>query len=51
MLFLTDANVFIPMIQMLRQSGHDILDLKEEGLEKLSDEEVFRLAQEQHQIM
>lgn len=33
MLFLTDANVFVPMVEGLRQMGHDVFDLKEKDLE------------------
>jgi len=35
--FLTDANVFVPMVLGLRNMGHDVLDLKEAGLENISD--------------
>lgn len=51
MLFLADANVFVPMIEGLRRLGHDVLDLKEEGLEKLSDLEVFQMAQKHRRIL
>ena len=51
MLFLTDANVFVPIVEGLRHLGHDVFDLKQEGLEKLSDTEVFQLAQEHRRIL
>jgi len=51
MQFVTDANVFVPMISGLRKMGHDILDLKEEGLENLSDPDLFRLAQNKRRIL
>ena len=51
MLFLTDANVFVPMVEGLRHLGHDVFDLKEEGLERLSDPEVFQLAQNHKSIL
>ena len=41
MLFIADANVFVPMVEGLRQMGHDVSDVKEKGLEKLSDPELF----------
>jgi hypothetical protein len=46
MQFLTDANVFVPMVLGLRNMGHDVLDFKEEGLESLSDSDLFHLAQD-----
>ena len=48
---LTDANVFVPMVLGLRKMGHDIFDLKEEGLDYLSDPDVFRLAQDKGRIL
>ena len=49
--FLTDANVFVPMVLGLRKTGHDIFDLKEEGLDYLSDPEVFQMAQDKERIL
>ena len=51
MLFLTDANVFVPMVEGLRQMGHDVFDLKEKDLERLSDSELYLLAQDQRRIL
>lgn len=51
MLFLTDANVFVPMVAGLRQIGHDVFDVKEKGLENLSDRELFELAQNEGRIL
>jgi len=51
MRFLTDANVFVPMVLGLRKMGHDIFDLKEEGLDNLSDPDVFQLAQDKRRIL
>ena len=42
MLFIADANVFVPMVDGLRDIGHDVFDVKEKGLENLSDPEIFR---------
>jgi predicted nuclease of predicted toxin-antitoxin system len=49
--FLTDANVFVPMVLGLRNMGHDVLDLKETGLENLSDSELFRMAHDKRRIL
>ena len=51
MLFLTDANVFVPMVEGLRHMGHDVFDVKEKGLESLSDPDLFQLAQNQRRIL
>ncbi len=45
MRFLADANIYVPMVEKLRELGNSVLDLKEEGLENLSDPEVYTLAQ------
>lgn len=44
MLFLADANIFVPMVEGLRDRGHNVFDVKEKGLENLSDPEIFRMA-------
>ena len=49
--FLTDANVFVPMVVGLRNMGHDVFDLKEASLENLADFELFRMAQEKSRIL
>ena len=51
MLFIADANVFVPMIDGLRDMGHDVFDVKEKGLENLSDPEIFLLAQKERRIL
>jgi len=51
MLFLADANVFVPMADGLRDMGHDVFDVKEKGLENLSDPDIFRLAQKERRIL
>ena len=51
MRLLTDANIFVPMIEKLLSLGHDIYDIKEKGLQKLSDSEIYVLAQELNRII
>ncbi len=51
MLLIADANVFVPMVDGLRDVGHDVFDVKEKGLENLSDPEIFRLAQKERRIL
>ena len=51
MLLIADANVFVPMVDGLRNMGHDVFDVKEQGLENLSDPEIFRLAQKEQRIL
>ena len=51
MLLIADANVFVPMVDGLRDVGHDVFDVKEKGLENLSDSEIFLLAQKERRIL
>ena len=51
MLLIADANVFVPMVNGLRDIGHDVFDVKEKGLENLSDPDIFRLAQKERRIL
>ncbi|GAG81824.1 unnamed protein product [marine sediment metagenome] len=51
MLFLADPNIFVPMVEGLRDRGHDVFDVKEKGLENLSDPEIFRMAQKERRIL
>jgi predicted nuclease of predicted toxin-antitoxin system len=51
MLFIADANVFVPMVEGLRHMGHDAFDVKERGLENLSDPDLFQLSQNQRRIL
>ena len=51
MLFLADANVFVPMVEGLREMGYDVLDTKEKNLDNLSDPEIFQLSQEEGRIL
>lgn len=51
MLFIADANIFVPMVDGLRDMGHDVFDVKEKGMENLSDPEIFRMAQKEGRIL
>ena len=51
MLFVTDANIFVPMVDGLRRLGYDVFDIKENNLENLSDLDIFQLAQKQKRII
>jgi len=42
--FLADENIEPSTVELLRQLGHDVLDVKEDGWYGLTDEEVFDLA-------
>lgn len=48
--FLTDANVYVPMVEALRKMGHDVYDLREQGRGALQDSDVFSLAQSLRRI-
>ena len=51
MLLIADANVFVPIVDGLRDMGHDVFDVKERGLENLSDPDIFRLSQKEKRIL
>ena len=51
MLFIAYANIFVPMVDGLRDMGHDVFDVKEKGMENLSDPEIFRMAQKEGRIL
>ena len=49
--FLTDANVYLPMVDGLRQLEHDVFDLKEQKLAHLDDTDIFTLAQNTKRVL
>lgn len=49
--FLTDENVSPSTIKLLRELGHDVLDLKELKQFGKTDAEVFELAKKQNRII
>jgi len=44
MRLLADENLSPRTVQWLREQGHDVFDIKEEGLQGLDDESIFDLA-------
>lgn len=44
MRFLADMGVAISVVEWLRNQGHDALHLREEGLYRLPDDQIFRKA-------
>jgi predicted nuclease of predicted toxin-antitoxin system len=48
---LTDENVPPSIIEMLRQLGHDVLDIKESGQIGLPDQAVFEMAKETDRLL
>jgi predicted nuclease of predicted toxin-antitoxin system len=51
MRFLADMGVALPVIQCLRAAGHEAIHLREEGLQKLPDEEIFLKAASERRIL
>lgn len=51
MRFLTDANVFVPIVDALRSLEHDVFDIKEQRLINLSDSEIYNQAQRLNRII
>jgi len=49
--FLTDENIYPPMVTMLRELGHDVFDVKEQQLFGIQDEQVMEMAREQNRML
>lgn len=44
MKFLADAGISMRTVQALRDSGYDVVHLREQGLQRLPDHEIMRKA-------
>ncbi|WP_197705185.1 DUF5615 family PIN-like protein [Candidatus Kuenenia stuttgartiensis] len=44
MRFIADMGIAMKVVEWLRENGHDAVHLREEGLHKLSDREIFKKA-------
>ncbi len=51
MRFLSDENIANDVVHALRNAGHDIFDIKEEGLYGTSDQQLIQLAFKQRRII
>ncbi len=51
MRFLADMGVSMRIVEWLRSKGHDILHLREEGLQRLSDDDIFKKATSEQRII
>jgi predicted nuclease of predicted toxin-antitoxin system len=49
--FITDENIQGKVVEHLITSGYDIFDIKKEGLNTMSDDEILELAIEKHRII
>jgi len=49
--FLTDENVFVPIVRELRALGHDVFDVKEQQLSGTKDPDIFKMAVEQERAL
>ncbi|MCO6490362.1 MAG: DUF5615 family PIN-like protein [Phaeodactylibacter sp.] len=49
--FLTDENIDKELVDFLRQDGFDVFDIKEEGLFRMPDREILKLAFEQQRVI
>ncbi|MDI6713935.1 MAG: DUF5615 family PIN-like protein [Thermodesulfovibrio sp.] len=50
MRFLTDENLFEPIVEYLRDLGHDVLNIRD-NLSGIKDDEVYKIACEQNRII
>jgi predicted nuclease of predicted toxin-antitoxin system len=51
MRFLADMGVSMRIVEWLRSKGHDILHLREEGLQRFPDEDIFKKATSEQRII
>jgi len=51
MRILVDENLYAPVAKMLEALGHDILDLKKDGLRGLTNGEVYNICQRENRIL
>ncbi|MBI5199578.1 MAG: DUF5615 family PIN-like protein [Nitrospirae bacterium] len=51
MKFLADMGIAMRIVEWLRAKGYDAVHLREEGLHKLSDRDVFRKAVNENRIV
>jgi predicted nuclease of predicted toxin-antitoxin system len=49
--FLTDENIDQEVVKFLRDQGFDVLDIKEQGLFRLSDRSILELAEKQSRVV
>lgn len=49
--FLTDENVYQPMVTMLREMGYEVFDIKEQQLFGIDDARVMEMAREQKRVL
>jgi len=50
MRFLADENLFEPIVEYLRELGHDVLNIRD-NLSGIKDDEVYKIACEQNRII
>lgn len=51
MRILADMGCSPRMVRKLRDEGHDVIDLREHGLERLPDEDILRKARDENRVV
>jgi predicted nuclease of predicted toxin-antitoxin system len=51
MRFLADMGVAIRVVEWLRDQGHDAVHLREEGLQRMADDKIFRKAIVENRVL
>jgi predicted nuclease of predicted toxin-antitoxin system len=51
MKILANENLFEPIIEFLKNLGHDVLSIRDAGLSGISDEEVYQLACKEKRVI
>jgi predicted nuclease of predicted toxin-antitoxin system len=51
MKFLADENLYMPIVNILRDNGHNVLSILEEGKTGAPDEDIFQIAVSENRII
>lgn len=51
MKFITDENIYVPIVEELKNLGHNVLDIKEQNLIGTEDSDIYKMALDQHRIL
>lgn len=49
--FITDENIFVPIVEKLRKMSHDVFDIKEQNLTSIDDLDIYKIALEQNRVL
>jgi predicted nuclease of predicted toxin-antitoxin system len=51
MRFLADENLYVPIVNSLRERGHDVFSIIDQGEIGISDEDIFRIVARENRVI